>query len=316
MPEMMIDSYIGVDVSKNTLDLFNEKTMRKEQFYNNSAGHDALVKYLQLQTNIMLICEATGDYHLELLKVIQGAKILIAVINPRQVRDFAKAKGVLSKTDSIDAKILSEFGRSLTPEPLEFMSQNDFDLKELQARISQITKMIAMERTRMTHTNNENNKRSITLTIQFLEKQLKEFEKLSAEIIASIEELKEKKELLESVPGIGAKTAVSLIVLLPELGKLGFKQISKLIGVAPLNRDSGMMRGKRCIWGGRASVRCALYMPTLTAIRSNPIIKALYLKLKNKGSSHKQALIACMHKLIGILTGVVKNKQKWIYLDA
>lgn len=251
------------------------------------------------------------------IKLTQSG-LAVAVINPRQARDFAKATGRLAKTDAIDAKILAHFADAIRPEVRQISDESSRQLEDLVARRRQISDMITAEKNRRRGKTNSV-KASIDEHIEWLGQQLKEIESQIKSAIAECENWKHKMELLTSVPGIGEVVAVTMISSLPELGTISHKQISYLVGVAPLNRDSpkgyrfayGKFRGKRRIWGGRAKIRSVLYMAALVAVRFNPLIKAFYERLLSKGKLKKVALTACMHKLLIVLNAMMKNNHAW-----
>ncbi len=222
----------------------------------------------------------------------------------------AKATGQLAKTDAIDARILAHFAEAIRPQVREMSDEHSRQLKDLVQRRRQIKAMITAEKNRLQGKSNSV-QLDITEHIEWLQKRLKEIESEIKEAIAVNPEWQQKVELLTSVPGVGQVVASTLIASLPELGKLSHKSLSHLVGVAPLNRDSGKLRGKRTIWGGRASVRCVLYMAALVAIRFNPVIKAFYERLLDKGKLKKVALTACMHKLLILLNAMVRDSQTW-----
>lgn len=238
------------------------------------------------------------------------AGLAVAAINPRQARDFAKATGQLAKTDAIDARVLAHFADAIRPEVRQISDESSRQLEDLVARRRQLSNMITAEKNRRRGKTNSV-KASIDEHIEWLEEKLKEIESQIKSAIEINPNWKKKMELLTSVPGVGEVVAVTLISSLPELGTISHKSISYLVGVAPLNRDSGKFRGKRKIWGGRAKIRCVLYMATLVAVRFNPIIKAFYERLVNKGKLKKIALTACMHKLLIILNAMMKNNSSW-----
>lgn len=309
MAKINENCYIGVDVSKDVLDVYAIKTKAYKQFGNHQSGIANLCKWLF--ANATVICESTGIYHKALVAALHQRGINVVVANPRQVRDFAKAKGLLAKTDKMDAKVLAEYGATLNPRLTEAKSAAEDTLSKYDTRIVQLTKMIAAERTRLSSEQDKEIKQSISRTIKLLQKELKKFEDASAALIKQDVVLTRKTKILDSAPGIGQKTAFSLVVNLPELGELEGKQISKLVGVAPLNRDSGKMRGTRGIWGGRAHVRHALYMPTLAAINCDKKLAAFYALLKQKGKTHNQAMIACMRRLLVIVNAMLKHDLLW-----
>jgi transposase len=239
-----------------------------------------------------------------------SADLPVVVVNPRQVRDFAKATGQLAKTDSIDAAVLAHFAEVIRPELRPLPDVVTLELRALTARRRQILEMIAAENNRLAMTSKAVGKR-IGAHVRWLEQAL---ERANQELDRAIEQSpiwKENEELLRSAKGIGPVTSRTLLAELPELGTLDRKQIAALVGVAPFNRDSGSLKGRRSIWGGRAPVRCALYMATLVATRRNPVIRDFYNRLTAKGKIFKVALVACMHKLLTILNSMIKHKTSW-----
>ncbi len=232
------------------------------------------------------------------------------MINPRQARDFAKATGQLAKTDAIDASILAHFAEAIRPQVREMSDERSRHLKDLVQRRRQIQSMITAEKNRLQGKTNSV-RSGITEHIEWLQKRLQDIESQINETISLNPDWQKKLELLTSVPGVGQVVATTFIASLPELGKLSHKSLSNLVGVAPLNRDSGQLRGQRTIWGGRASLRCVLYMATLVAVRFNPVIKAFYQRLLDKGKMKKVALTACMHKLLILLNAMVRDSQTW-----
>jgi transposase len=310
MSEVVNKNHIGIDVSKKNLDICIRSTGEVFQESNNPAGLERLRKRLAVYVPCLVVMEATGGYELNALIALQEAGFNVAVVNPRQVRDFAKATGHLAKTDCIDARVLAHFGEAIGPEPKDKVDQEQLELLQFQQRRKQLVDMLVMEKNRL-HTAHKKIKKHIGKSIKSLEKQLEIIGKIMAANIASSKELSDKNKLLATTKGIGVVAAAVLITELPELGKLNHKEIAALVGVAPLNRDSGAMKGKRSIWGGRASVRTTLYMATLTAIRHNPAIKAFYQRLCNAGKLKKVALIACMRKLLTVLNAMVKTNTPW-----
>jgi len=301
---------IGIDVSKLRLDVFILSSKKYEQFENNATGIKQLIRRVKKFSSVLVVMEATGGYERAAAQALTKSKIETAVVNPRQVRDYAKATGRLAKTDKIDAEVIALFGQHMNPEANVNCDENQLELSSLSARRSQLVGMIVMERNRLEQTDKHALK-SIEAHIIFLEKSLEDINKLLGQIIEAVPEYQEKNKLLQSVKGIGSVVAANLIADLPELGELTDREISALVGIAPLNKDSGKMRGKRCIWGGRASVRRTLYMATLVATRFNKKIKAFYTKLCVAGKLKKIALIACMHKLLIIINAMMQKKEAW-----
>jgi transposase len=310
MSEIIYKNYVGIDVSKKILDVCIRSTRELFQVSNNAAGFEELGKRLAVHLPCLIIMEATGGYELNALIALQQKDFAVAIVNPRQIRNFAKATGRLAKTDRIDAAVLAHFAEAMRPACKDKINQDQLALLQLQQRHKQLVDLLVMEKNRL-HTATSKLKKHIQKVIKFLEKQL---ELIDAEIVKDIandKELQAKSELLSTTKGVGFVTAVTLITELPELGKISHKEIAALVGVAPLNRDSGMMQGKRSVWGGRASVRSTLYMAALTAIRYNAAIKSFYERLCNAGKKKKVALTACMRKLLIVLNAMVKNNTPW-----
>lgn len=310
MPEVIYKNHIGIDVSKKNLDICIRLTGEIFQEPNDSNGLKQLSKKLSAYSPCLIVMEATGGYELNALIALQRADFNVAVVNPRQVRDFAKATGRLAKTDCIDAAVLAHFGEAIRPTPKMKVLQEQLELLQLQQRRKQLVDMLVMEKNRL-YTVRDKIKKHVKESIAFFERQLKTIANNIAEHIDKNKELSEKSKLLATTKGVGIVTAAVLITELPELGKLSHKEIAALVGVAPLNRDSGSMKGKRSIWGGRGSVRTSLYMATLTAIKFNPAIKAFYQRLCDAGKLKKVALIACMRKLLIVLNAMIKNNTPW-----
>ena len=302
--------FVGIDVSKATLDVGVRPSGDSWSMPNNETGLTELVAKLTAIGPTLVVVEATGGYELALVTTVALAKIPIAVVNPRQVRDFAKALGRLAKTDRIDAMVLAHFADAVRPEPRELPDEASQELDALVRRRAQLVEMLTSERNRL-HRSNETTKPSIDTVIQTLKEQIK---KLDDEIRKRIKDSpvwREKDELLQSAGGIGPTTSAKLLTALPELGKLSHKEISALVGVAPINRDSGKRCGARSCWGGRADVRAILYMAATVAARWNPVIKTFYERLVAAGKAKKVALVACMRKLLVILNAMARDQKGW-----
>jgi transposase len=281
---------------------------------NDAAGIEQLADQLASLTPALIVLEATGGYEFEAACALQAAGLAVAVVNPRTARDFARALGALAKTDALDARMLAAFARVLHqhPERERFVKPlADAELQRLQAlvlRRRQLVQMITSERQRM-RISHAAARPSIERVIEFLKTELGDSE---ADVAAHVQRHHaELAAALASVPGIGAASVAVLLAELPELGKLDRRRVAALVGVAPLNRDSGQMRGQRTIWGGRADVRRALYMATLTAVRHNPILKTHYERLLAAGKRKKVALVACMRKLLTMLNAIAKHGSTW-----
>jgi transposase len=302
--------FVGIDVSKAQLDVEIRPTGEKESVANDKVGIKALVKRLAKIKPTLIVLEATGGYERQVTRALASAELAVYVVNPRQVRDFAKATGQLAKTDSIDAGVLAHFAEAVRPQLRPLPDVVTLELRALTARRRQILEMIAAENNRLAMTSKAVRKR-IDAHVRWLEQEL---ERANQELDRAIEQSpiwKENENLLRSAKGIGPVTSRTLLAELPELGTLDRKQISALVGVAPFNRDSGSLKGRRSIWGGRAPVRCALYMATLVATRRNSVIRDFYKRLLAKGKLFKVALVACMRKLRTILNSMIKHKTSW-----
>ncbi len=311
MPEPIV---VGVDIAKKTFDVAIGCTGAIHSFPNDDAGHESLIAALATHSVDLIVMEATGGLERHLACALQAAGFAIAVVNPRQARDFAKSMGHLAKTDRIDARSLAEFAQVLNrhADREKFIKQLPTDKhQELQALVARRRQLIAMmvaERQRLSTSHNVARK-SIEAIVEAIRKQLDTVETdLSTHIERHHAELSRQ---LSSVRGIGPASVTTLIAEVPELGILSRREISALIGVAPFNRDSGQMRGKRTIFGGRAGVRRVLYMATLASIRFNQVIQRFYERLVAAGKPKKVAIVACMRKLLTILNAMVKSQKNW-----
>ncbi len=311
----MSDSvFIGIDVSSQTLEVASSNQAKTWQVANDASGIEQLLSQVSALAPELIVLEATGGYEFEAACTLQAAGLAVAVVNPRTARDFARAMGALAKTDALDARMLAAFARVLHqhPERERFVKPlADAELQQLQAlvlRRRQLVQMLTAERQRL-RLAHAAARPSIGRVIVFLKQELGDSE---AEVAAHVQHHHARlAQALASVPGIGAASVAVLLAELPELGKLDRHRIAALVGVAPLNRDSGQMRGQRCIWGGRADVRRTLYMATLTAVRYNPALKACYERLLVAGKRKKVALVACMRKLLTMLNAIAKHGSMW-----
>ena len=258
----------------------------------------------------MIVVEATGGLERALAGALQVAQLPVAVVNPRQARDFAKATGQLAKTDQLDAHNLAHYAQAIKPEPRALPDQQRQQLSAVLSRRRQVVQMCTAERQRLSSTP-EHTRVRLVKHLEWLEAELAELDQELDTLVAQSQEWKAQADQLQSTPGVGAVTTFTLLAELPELGQLNRKQIAALVGVAPLNADSGRYRGRRIVWGGRAAVRSVLYMATLAAVRYNPVIKVFYDRLSAAGKPKKVALTACMRKLLVILNAMVKNGQDW-----
>jgi len=302
--------WVGIDVCQKYLDVYVRPLSKLYQVTNNEKGIEQLVQILREIKPELIVLEATGGMEIKAAIQLTQAGLAVAVINPRQARDFAKATGQLAKTDAIDAQMLAHFADAIRPEVREMSDESSRQLEELVQRRRQLSDMITAEKNRL-RDKTTSVQSDINEHIEWLEKRLKDIESQIHEAIAMDENWQQKMNLLTTVPGVGKVVAITLIASLPELGELSHKSISYLVGLAPLNRDSGKFHGKRRIWGGRAKVRSVLYMAALVAMRFNPVIKDFYERLLQKGKLKKVALTACMHKLLIFLNAMMKNNQAW-----
>lgn len=302
--------FIGIDVSKARLDVFVRPLGSRESVANDEAGIKTLVARLHELKPALIVLEATGGFERSLTRALTSAELPVVVVNPRQVRDFAKATGQLAKTDTIDAEVLARFGEAVRPALRPLPDETALELRALIARRRQITEMIVAETNRLSGASKTVRKR-IDAHVRWLEAELKRADKDLDQSIRQSPIWRENQNLLRSVPGIGPVISRTLLAKLPELGTLNRKQIAALVGVAPLNRDSGKLKGRRTIWGGRATVRAALYMGALVASRRNSVIRQFYKHLKTAGKPPKVALVACMRKLLTILNAMLKHKSYW-----
>ena len=303
--------FVGIDVSKARLDvavLPNEMTWSTT---NDDDGISGLVSKLREQAPHLVLLEATGGLERRVLARLVGAGVPAMAINPRNVRDFAKSLGKLAKTDRIDAIVLARFAQAVRPSLRPVADEQSQELQAQLTRRRQLVEMIVAEKNRLAATDANKVRKLIKEHIAYLQKQLTINEYDLDQTIKQTPAWLEKVDLLESVPAIGRVTASTLVALLPELGTLGRKQISALVGVAPFNRDSGTLRGRRAIWGGRASVRAVLYMAALVGARWNPVLRDLYRRLKSAGKPSKVALEACMRKLLTILNAIIRDRSPW-----
>jgi transposase len=301
--------YVGADISKEYLDVAVNEPDKKWRFANNPNGINKAVEMLTGMSPVFVVFEATGGLELPFWAALTEAGIEAAPINPRQIRDFAKAKGKLAKTDEIDAGVIAHFGQAMQPRPQPFPTTQE--IKEMMSRRSQLVEMITAEKNRLRWARSRRIQDDIQLHITWLERQLDDVDKNLKHAINTDPDMRAKSKLLQSTPGVGPTVSASLLTQVPELGTFNRHQIAALVGVAPLNRDSGKMRGKRTVWGGRSRVRRALYMAALVATRHNPVIRVFYERLIDEGKPTKVALTACMRKLLIILNAMLKNKTSW-----
>jgi transposase len=304
------ECFVGIDVSKAMLDvavLPGEKTWQVKR---EEVAMASLVATLQSLAPRLIVLEATGGLESPVTAALTTAGLPVVVVNPRQSRDFAKATGTLAKTDTLDAQSLARFGEAIKPPVRPLRDEETQALEALLTRRRQIIDMLTMEKNRL-HTATKTVRRDITAHITWLTKRLKDVDGDLTAAIAASDFWRIKDEIIRSVPGAGRVLSVTLLASLPELGGLNRRQIAALVGVAPLNCDSGTLRGSRHIWGGRAAVRTALYMATISAIRCNPVIAAFNRRLRAAGKKPKVAITACMRKLLTILNSMLRTNTPW-----
>ena len=301
----------GIDVSKARLDVDFSDDQGAISVDNNPIGHARIVEILKEYGAYRIVIEATGGYERAIVAELAAASLPVVVVNPRQVRDFAKATGRLAKTDAIDAKVLALFAIAIQPPVRPLDDEHTQTFAELVARRRQLIQMRVSESNRLALARDRRVRKSIEGVIALLDRQIDSIDDEIDQHIQNSPIWKEKEELLLAVKGIGPATVRTLLAELPELGTASRQQIAALVGLAPFNRDSGTLRGKRIIGGGRAPVRSVLYMATLTAARCNPVIRAHYQNLLIRGKRKKVALVACMRKLLTILNALIRDKKTW-----
>lgn len=306
----MGECFVGIDVSKAELQVHTTAGAPRGAWANDERGRAALVGRLQVRRPTLIVLEATGGLEGPLVWELAAAQLPVAVVNPRQVRDFAKALGYLAKTDALDATVLAHFAQAVRPTPRPVPDAFTRRLQELVVRRRQLVQMHVAEQNRL-GTASKQMRRAMRPVLRCLEQQQQRVETQLAQEIHASPLWRAKEQLLRTAPGVGPTIARTLLSLLPELGTLNRKQIAALVGVAPLNRDSGTCRGRRSVWGGRAEVRAQLYMAALTASRCCPAIGAFYQRLVEAGKPAKVALTACMRKLLTALNAMLRDAVAW-----
>jgi len=305
------ERFVGIDISKEELVVAVRPTAELQSFPNTEEGLAALVRHLQPLQAHTIVLEATGGFARAAVNTMALAALPVVVVNPRQIRDFARSVGLLAKTDAIDARIIARFAEAVRPERRPLKDLETQQLEDLNNRRRQIVEMISAEKNRYAMATEKRVRRDIQVHIRWMEKRLEDINDDINDLIQKSPIRRQKEKILTSVLGVGPVVTTTLLCGLPELGTLSARKLSALVGVAPFNRDSGKSRGKRSCWGGRAHVRAALYMAALTASRCNPVIREFYLRLRLAGKPAKVALVACMRKLLVILNAMVKNNTCW-----
>lgn len=307
----VVPVFVGIDVSKARLDVAMRPLAQVLSVANDPTGIEAVVKRLSELRPTLIVLEATGGLERSITGALGSVQLPVVVVNPRQVRDFARATGQLAKTDRIDAELLARFAEAVRPPLRPLPDKLSLELRALIARRRELVEMIVAEKNRLSAACTKAVRKQIQDHLGWLEARL---DKIDQDLDRSIRQSpvwQEHQDLLRSVPGIGPVVSRTLVAELPELGRLNRKQIAALVGIAPLNRDSGTFRGRRTIWGGRATVRAVLYMAALVASRRNLTIRTFYKRLRNAGKAPKVALVACMRKLLTILNAMIKHKTLW-----
>ena len=306
-----LTSFVGIDVAKHSLDLCVLSEETRQNLSYDAKGLKQLLRQLPDAGTCLIAVEATGGYQRRVVAPLAAAGHLVAVVNPRQVRDFAKALGILAKTDRIDARVIALFGQHVRPRTIAKNHEKQAELQQLVTRRRQRIDLRTAETNRQELLTSKRVQKSIQKVTALLDKQIESLEKEIAGFLKSDDEWKGKGGILQSVPGAGTVTSISLLAELPELGSLNRQEIVALAGLAPFNRDSGHFHGKRSIWGGRASIRSVLYMAALTARRCNPVIKAFAQRLEAAGKPFKVVMVACLRKLLVILNTMLKTNTLW-----
>lgn len=304
--------YLGLDVAKDTVVLASEPAGLQHEFTTDAAGLTALVAQCQAQPVTLIVLEATGGFEAPIAAALAEAGLPLVIVNPRQVRDFAKALGILAKTDTVDAGVLALFAARVQPAPRPLPDEAQQELQAFLLRRRQLLDMLQAEKLRVTRSRGRV-RANLRSHITWLERSLDDTDDQLRQLIEASPLWRGKDQVLQSVPGVGPTLASTLLGLVPELGQLDRRQIAALIGVAPLARDSGTRRGRRTCWGGRASVRTVLYMAALVATRYNPILRPFYQKLRAAGKPAKVALIAVARKLLVLLNAMLRDGQRWRY---
>ena len=306
-----MENYIGIDIAKHTFDLCCMPQQKTRQFENNKKGIRQAAEMLVKVKPELVVMEATGGYEAMLAAELYSNGLPVAVVNPVRIRAFARASGQLAKTDKLDAAVIAMFAAKMQPPAQEQIDENHRLMKALVARRDQLIGMRTAENNRQEHVFGKVIARSLNMMLKTFDREIQKVEEAIRRQLADMPQLKARAEIVVSAPGIGETTAAMLVAEVPELGRLNRREIAMLIGVAPINRDSGTFRGKRMTGGGRRGVRAKLFMPTLVAIRHNPVIRRFYERLLKNGKTKMTAIIACMRKLITILNTMVARNQTW-----
>lgn len=311
MNENITEQFIGIDVSKSTLEVCLDPAARVWQTPYDETGIDHLASQLQALQPTLIVLEATGGLEMRIATTLAGKGLPVAVVNPRQVRDFAKASGRLAKTDRVDAAVLAAFAKAIRPQARPLKDEQTRALDDLVDRRRQLIGMRVQETLRLGMAVSKPLRKSLKRHIQWLDRQIADIDRDLTQRLRESHVWRAKDDLLKSIPGVGSVTTQTMLAKCPELGTLNRREIAALTGVAPMANDSGQHRGKRFIWGGRAEVRAVLYMAAISAMRCNTAIKVFAERLKKAGKPSKVVIVACMRKLLTIMNAMLKNNTSW-----
>ena len=311
MNETIVEKFVGIDVSKSTLDVCIEPAVETLHIAYDEAGIMHIAGRLKEISPTLIVLEATGGLEVRIATELASLGLPVAVINPRQARDFAKATGQLAKTDQVDAAVLAAFAKAIRPQIRPLKDADTLALDDMVSRRRQLIKMRVQETLRFGTAATKPLQKSLTKHIVWLDRQIAEIDSDLNKCLRESDAWKAKDDLLRGIPGVGAVTTLTMLAKCPELGALNRREIAALTGVAPLANDSGKHRGKRFIWGGRAEVRAVLYMAAISAMRCNETIKAFAERLKKAGKPPKVVIVACMRKLLIIMNAMMKNNTPW-----
>ena len=311
MNEMIVEKFVGIDVSKATLDVCIEPAIQSLLVAYDEAGIRQIVEHLNEVSPTLIVIEATGGLEVRIATELASKGLPVAVINPRQARDFAKATGRLAKTDQVDAAVLAAFAKAVRPQVRPLKDEDTRALSDMVSRRRQLIDMRVQETLRVGTAASKPLQKSLNQHIAWLDKRITELDDDLTKRLRESDAWRAKDDLLRSIPGVGAVTTTTMLAKCPELGTLNRREIAALTGVAPLANDSGKHRGRRFVWGGRADVRAVLYMATVSAMRCNAVIKAFAERLKQAGKPPKVVIVACMRKLLTIMNSMLKNNTPW-----
>lgn len=306
-----MDKFVGIDIAKDSFDLCISPSGEALHVAYDDAGIEQACKHLLTEAPTLIVMESTGGLETRLASELAAKGLPVAVVNPRQARDFAKATGQLAKTDSVDAGVLCAFARAIRPVVRPLKDQDTRDLDDLVNRRRQLIAMRVQESLRLGTAASKGLRKNLQMHITWLDKRITDLDDDLSRRLRSSDVWRTKDDLLRGIPGVGAVTSLTLLAKCPELGQLDRREIAALAGVAPLANDSGKHRGKRSIWGGRADIRAVLYMAAVSAIRCNPTLKRFAERLKATGKPAKVVIVACMRKLLTIMNAMVKNNAPW-----